>query len=77
MEAKFKVGDLATVNEVYLREGRAFFGKRLKHENFRGRIVKVYENTHNEKDGHGDIWQTFYEFKNGLQICERFLSCAT
>jgi len=76
MTAKFKIGETVAVNDVYLREGKAFFGKKLKHKNFRGEIVKVYENTHDEKDGHGDVWQTFYGFKNGLLICERFLSRA-
>jgi len=76
MKAEFKAGDLVTVNDTYLREGKAFFGKNLKHRKFQGKIAKVYENTHDEKDGHGDVWQNFYEFKNGLQICERFLSRA-
>ncbi|MCL2194295.1 MAG: hypothetical protein FWB78_12990 [Treponema sp.] len=74
MTAKFTVGDLVTVNDVYLREGKAFFGKNLKHGKFQGKIAKVYENTHDERDGHGDVWQTFYGFESGLQICERFLS---
>jgi len=74
MKAKYKVGDLVAVNDAYLREGKAFFGKKLKHKNFRGKIVKVHENTHDEKDGHGNVWQTFYGFGNGLQVCERFLS---
>ena len=76
MIAKFKVGDVVTVNDAYLREGKKFFDRELKHKNFRGKIVKVYENTHDERDGHGDVWQTFYMFKNDLQICERFLSRA-
>jgi len=77
MTAKFTVGDLVTVNDTYLREGKAFFARELKHKNFLGKIAKVYENTRDERDGHGDVWQNFYEFKNGLQICERFLSRAT
>jgi len=76
MKAKFKVGDLVAVNDTYLREGKAFFGKELKHRNFRGKIFKVYENTHDERDGFGSAWQNLYEFKNGVQICERFLSRA-
>jgi len=64
MTAKFTVGD----------KERPFFARELKHKNFRDKIVKVYENTRDERDGHGDVWQNFYEFKNGLQICEKFLS---
>jgi hypothetical protein len=73
MKAKYKVGDLVTVNGEYLRQGKAFFDKELKHKYFRGEIIKVYENTNDEKDGFGDIWRNFYEFKGGVQICELFL----
>ena len=73
MKAKFKVGDFVKVNSEYLRQGKAYFGKELKHKNFRGKIVRVFENTNDEKDGHGEIWRNFYQFKNGLQICEIFL----
>ncbi len=73
MKAKFKAGDTVTVNDEYLRQGKAFFSKELRHKNFSGKIIKVYENTKDEKDGFGDIWRNFYEFKGGLQICEIFL----
>ena len=73
MKAKFKVGDLVTVNNEYLRQGKAYFGKDLKHKYFQGKIIRVYENTNDEKDGQDDIWRNFYEFGCGLQICELFL----
>ena len=73
MKAKYKTGDLVTVNDEYFRQGKAFFGKELKHKKFRGKIVKVFENTGDGKDGFGDVWRNFYEFKGGLQICEIFL----
>lgn len=76
MKAKYKVGDIVTVNGEYLRQGKAFFGKELKHKTFCGKITMVYENTNDEKDGFGEIWRNFYEFKNGLHICELFLRYA-
>jgi hypothetical protein len=76
MKAKFKVGDFVTVNDEYFRQGKAFFQKELRHKKFRGKIVRVYENTKDEKDGFGEIWRNFYEFNGGLQICELFLKFA-
>ena len=73
MEAIFKVGDIVGVNSEYHKKGKAYFGRHLKHKNFKGTIVKVHENTNDEKDGFGDIWQNFYEFKGGISICEIFL----
>ena len=74
MKAKFKVGDTLSVNNKYLREGKAYFGKNLKYKNFVGKVKKVHENTYGEKDGFGDVWQNFYEFENGETICETFLN---
>ena len=76
MKAKFEVGDIVEVNERYLQEGRRYFGKALRHKNFRGEILKVYENTNDEKDGHGDVWPNVYIFKGDLSICELFLRLA-
>jgi hypothetical protein len=76
MKAKFKVGDLVTVNSKYLREGLRYFGKELKHRNLKGKIIKVFENINDEKDGHGDIWCNFYEFADNVHICEMFLQLA-
>jgi len=76
MKAKFKVGDLVAVNDEYRRQGKAYFGKELKHKNFRGKIVKVHENAKDERDGHGDIWPNFYEFRGDVHICEKFLGLA-
>ena len=73
MTAVFKVGDLVSVNDRYLFEGKQLFGKKLKHKKFQGKIIEVFENTYDERDGHGDIWRNFYGFKGGLQICEIFL----
>ena len=73
MQAKYGIGDILTVNGDYLREGKAYFGKNLNHKNFCGAVLKVFENTNDEKDGFGDVWSNFYEFNDGLQICERFL----
>jgi len=73
MKAKFKVGDMVAVNNEYLRQGKAYFGKELRHKNFCGKIVRVHENTNNEKDGHGDIWRNFYDFDGDIHICEIFL----
>ena len=76
MKAKYKVGDIVTVNGKYFIEGKAYFGKELKHKKFCGMITKIFENTNDEKDGHGEIWNNFYQFKNGIQICELFLRLA-
>ena len=76
MKAKFKVGDLVTVNNEYLRQGKAYFGNELRHKNFREKIVRVYENTNDEKDGQGGIWRNFYEFSGDVHICEMFLRSA-
>ena len=76
MTAKYKVGDMVTVNDEYWKQGKTFFAKELKHKYFKGKITKVFENTGDEKDGFGDIWRNFYEFKGGLQICELFLRLA-
>ena len=76
MKAKFKVGDTVTVNDEYLRQGKAYFGKALKHKKFCGKILKVFENTNDEKDGHGEIWRNFYEFRGDFHICEIFLRLA-
>ena len=76
MKAKFKAGDMVAVNNEYLRQGKAYFGDELRHKNFRGKIVKVHENTNDERDGQGDIWRNFYEFDNNLHICEIFLRSA-
>jgi hypothetical protein len=76
MTAKFKTGDLVTLNDEYFRQGKAFFDKQLRLKKFSGKITKVYENTNDEKDGFGEVWRNFYEFKNDLQICELFLRFA-
>ena len=73
MKAKFKIGDIVSVNDLYLQQGKALFHKELKHKKFQGKIAGVHENTYDEKDGFGEIWQNFYDFKNGLSICEIFL----
>jgi len=73
MIAKYKVGDAVGVNDRYLMEGKHYFGKELRNKKFQGVITKVFENTNDQQDGFGDIWQNFYEFKSGLQICEIFL----
>jgi len=76
MKAKFKIGDIVTVNARFLEEGRHYFGKELKNKNFRGEILKVYENTNDEKDGFGDVWPNVYIFKGNQSICELFLRLA-
>jgi len=76
VKAKYKVGDTVAVNERYLNEGARYFGKELKHKTLKGKIVKVFENTNDERDGSGDIWQTFYEVTGSIHICECFLKAA-
>jgi len=77
MKAKFKVGDLVTVNERYLIEGDCYFGKELRHRNFRREVIAVHENTSDERDGFGEIWQNHYECNGGILICELFLQLAS
>ena len=76
MKAKFQIGEMVKTNARYRSEGQKYFGKNLRHRNFKGRITEVFENTDDEKDGHGDIWENFYKFENGAQICELFLEPA-
>ena len=45
MKAKFKVGDILSVNDEYLRQGNRYFGKHLKNKRFKGEVIKVHENT--------------------------------
>jgi len=77
VKAKFKVGDLVTVNDRYWEEGLRYFGKELRHRNLRAKIIAVHENTNDEKDGFGEIWQNHYECKGGVLICELFLQLAS
>ena len=73
MKAKFKVGDVVRTNDHYRHEGQKYFGKNLQHRYLTGKILKVYENTNDEKDGSGEVWTNFYEFKGKITINERFL----
>ena len=73
MKAKYKVGDVLSINDEYIKQGKLYFGKNLKNKNFVGKVEKVYENTHDDKDGFGDVWQNIYVFKDETSICEKFL----
>ncbi len=76
MKAKFMVGEILATNNEYRRQGQVYFGKALKHRNFRGAVEKVYQNTNDQTDGSGNVWPNVYVFKGGLSICEPFLQRA-
>ncbi len=76
MTAKFKIGEILATNDEYRRQGRAYFGKELKHRHFEGAVEKVCENTNDQIDGNGDVWPNVYVFNGGLSICEPFLQRA-
>jgi len=72
--AKYKAGDSVSTNDLYRREGIRYFGKDLKHKNYKGSVLRVYENTKGDRDGMGDVWEHFYLCSGDVLICERFLS---
>ena len=74
-KAKYKIGDVLAVNDLYRREGRRYFGKALTHKRFKGEVIAV-KYTDGEKDGSGEVWPNIYVFDGELEFCEKFLEPA-
>jgi hypothetical protein len=73
MKAKFKVGDTLKGTASFVREGKKLFGNDFEYTNFKSKVVKVYENNTDARDGQGDIIPNMYIFEDGNSLCEKFL----
>ena len=73
MKAKFKVGDILQANDIFKCEGKRLFGDDFKYNDFKSKVIKVYENTQDIKDGQGDLIPNIYIFENDESICEAHL----
>ena len=75
-KTKFKKGDRVTINSLYLKEGRQYFGKYLKHTKLDGIVEKVYCYNHQEKDSFGNTIEdvVIVRHKNGTDsFASKFL----